>query len=439
VKPVVAIAGRPNVGKSALFNRVIQKRVSIVEDIPGVTRDRISADTEWNGKAFTLIDTGGLVAGGEEMAARVRGQVEAALAGADLVLLVVDSRDGILPADRDVADMVRRAGVPVLLVSNKSEGMVEGMVEAGVSELGFGEPIVVSAIHGTGIGDLLDRIVENIPGDSVAGHEEERVRVAITGRPNVGKSSILNCVLGEDRMIVSAEPGTTRDAVDVEWDSGDRRFLFIDTAGIRRRGRIDEPLEKYSVNRAFKAVDRSQVIVLVIAADEGVTDQDRKIARYVHDKGKGMVLCFNKWDLVTETESEAGKRRKELIGLARWHLGFASYAPVVFTSAKTRHGIAQMMDIVWNVAAEHSRRMPTGELNRVIREAYALTPPPSDKGKTLKLFYATQSGTNPPAILAFVNRPEMIKAPYVRYLEERLRQSFGLEGTPIIMRFRERR
>ncbi|MGE5485272.1 MAG: ribosome biogenesis GTPase Der [Ignavibacteriales bacterium] len=437
MKPVVAIAGRPNVGKSALFNRVIQKRMSIVEDIPGVTRDRITADTEWNGKAFTLVDTGGLVARGEEMAAQVRTQVEAALAGADVVLLVVDAREGILPGDRDVADVVRRAGVPVLLVANKAEGLEEGFVAAAASELGFGDPIVVSAIHGVGIGDLLDRIVETIPWHSAPGEEEERVKVAITGRPNVGKSSLLNRILGEERVIVSSLPGTTRDAVDVPWDSDGREFLFIDTAGIRRRARIDEPLEKYSVNRAFKAVDRSDVVVLVLSPGDGVTDQDRKIAGYVHEQGKGLVLCFNKWDLVTPGAAE-GKRREELTGLARWHLGFASYAPVVFTSAETGQGIARLMDVVWRVAGERSRRIPTGELNRVLREAYLLTPPPSDRGKTLRLFYATQAGASPPVILVFANRPELVKEPYVRYLEGRLRQSFGLEGTPVIMKFRKR-
>ncbi len=438
MKPVVAIAGRPNVGKSALFNRIIQKRVAIVEDTPGVTRDRISAEAEWNGKQFTLVDTGGLIAeSAEEMAVQVRRQVEAALAEADLALFVVDARQGTTPADRDVADVIRRSGVPALVVANKAEGLDEGVAAAGTFELGFDDPVVISAIHGIGIGDLLDRVIEMLPECEYTQEAEERVKAAIAGRPNVGKSSLLNSILGEERVIVSGEPGTTRDAVDVPLDVGERKFLFIDTAGIRRKGRIEETLEKYSVNRALKAVDRADVVALVMSAEDGVTDQDRKIAGYVHERGKGLVLCFNKWDLVEPGGLER-RKRDEYIGLARWRLGFAAYAPVVFTSATARKGIGRLMDTIWSVAAEHSRRLPTGELNRAVQDAYALTPPPSDKGRMLKIYYVTQAGTKPPVLMMFVNRPELAKEPYVRYLEGRLRQSFGLEGTPLVMKFRKR-
>jgi GTP-binding protein len=439
LSPVVAIIGRPNVGKSALFNRIVQKRVSIVEDIPGVTRDRIVCRTDWNGKPFTLVDTGGLVAdGGDELANQVRLQVEAALSEADLVLLVVDARAGVLPSDRDAADIVRRAGTPTILVVNKAEGIAPGVAEGEASELGFDEPAVVSAAHGIGIGDLLDRVVALLPesgGEEGAG---DRVRVAVVGRPNVGKSSLLNCILGEPRLVVSAEPGTTRDAVDVPFETEGRRFVLVDTAGIRRWGRIERRIEKYSVTRAFRAVDRSDVTVLVMSAEDGVTDQDRKIGARVHARGKGLVLCFNKWDLVDPGGS--GKRfREEFVRLSRWRLGFAPYAPVVFTSAVKGSGIERLTRSLALAAAQHSRRVATADLNRVLRDAFALSPPPSEKGKQLRLFYATQAGVRPPFFVLFVNRPEMAQESYARYLEDRIRESFGFEGTPLILKFRERR
>ncbi|NPV71365.1 MAG: ribosome biogenesis GTPase Der [Firmicutes bacterium] len=446
MKPVVAIIGRPNVGKSALFNRLVQKRVAIVEDIPGVTRDRITSDTEWQGKWFTLVDTGGLVADARDpMGAQIRRQVELALAEADVTLLVVDARDGVAPADRDAAEVVRRSGRPAILVVNKGEGAGAGAAEADAYSLGLGEPVVVSAIHGTGTGDLLDRIATLLPQYEAPGEDDSRVKVAIVGRPNVGKSSLLNAILGEERVIVSSEPGTTRDAVDVARDIGDRKFLFIDTAGMRRRSKVGESLEKYSVSRALRAVDRADVAVLVIAADQGVTDQDKKIAGYVQDKGKALVLCFNKFDLVSIDEAgrrsrpgELEERREALVELARWHLGFVSHAPVVFTTATDGQGVTTLIDGTWEAAVQHARRVPTPELNRVIHEAFLLSPPPSEKGKELKVYYATQVAARPPVFVLFVNEPGIVKVPYVRYLEGRLRQSFGFEGTPLVIRFRRR-
>ena len=440
MKPVVAIVGRPNVGKSALFNRLLGRRLAIVEDVPGVTRDRLCADVDWCGKWFTLVDTGGLpIDIDDEIAAQVRRQVELGVAEADVVVFVIDAQTGVVPHDREVADLVRRSGKPVVLVANKAEGPRLEAIDAEAYRLGFGDPVAVSAAHGIGTGDLLDRIVSALPETRVDETEDETVKVAIVGRPNVGKSSILNGLLGEERVIVTPVPGTTRDAVDVPLEKGDRKFVFIDTAGMRRPSRVEEPVERYSIARTLKAVDRCDVAILVVAADDGIADQDKKIAGYVSRAGKALVINFNRWDLVARGEGGAKKDlTREYIEIARWQLGFVAYAPVNFSSATLGRGLERLLDCVWRVAQQHRKRVGTSDLNRVIGEAIQLSPPPSEKGRQLKIYYAAQTGSKPPAFTLFVNSPDLAKEPYVRYLEGRLREAFGFEGTPLRLKFRRR-
>lgn len=432
---VVAIVGRPNVGKSSLFNRIVGQRIAIVEGEPGITRDRIYAQTEWGGRRFALVDTGGIDYGVEEgFGALAREQAERAMEEADLLLFVVDARDGLLPADREVADALRRTDKPVLLVVNKVD---DGRLMSTVAEfyaLGLGEPIPVSAEHGRGIGDLLDRAMARLPRE----HDEERiegeVRIAVIGRPNVGKSSLVNRLVGEERSIVSDIPGTTRDAIDTTVERDGTLFTLVDTAGIRRQSRIEQAVERYSVIRALRAVDRSDVCLMLLDATELVTDQDKRIAGYAHEAGKGMIIVVNKWDLV-EKDGTTMNRFEEKI---RREMGFLSYAPILFISAKTGQRVHHIFELALYVANQHALRIPTGRLNEALHEATMKRQPPTDKGKRLRILYGTQVGVKPPTFAVFVNDPKLVHYSYLRYLENEFRERFGFVGTPIVLRLRQR-
>lgn len=438
MKPVVALVGRPNVGKSALFNRLAQRPAAIVEDVPGVTRDRIYADTEWQGREFTLVDTGGLTfTGRETMSQLVRCQAETAIGESDVIVLVVDARQGVMPDDLQVAELLRRAQAPIIVAVNKGEGKTADAVALEFYELGLGEPRVVSALHGLGTGDLLDAIIAGLPAGTAS---EDRLpgratRVAVVGRPNVGKSSLVNRLVGQDRMIVSAEAGTTRDAVDIGCTIEGRDYVFVDTAGLRRRARVEAGVERFSALRALRAVNRAHLVVMLLDVTSGVADQDKKIVNYIDEAGRGLVLAVNKWDLVDKESGTQEQHREEI----RRQLAFVEYAPVVFISALTGQAVPELLHTVDRVAAEHGRTLGTSVLNDVVQEAAAMHPPPADKGRALKIYYATQVGTRPPRVALFVNHPKRLTAGYQRYLEGRLRQAFGLEGTPLILQFRARR
>lgn len=434
-KPVVAIVGRPNVGKSTLFNRLVGNRVAIVEDEPGITRDRLYRDTEWAGRVFTLVDTGGLdFAGSGDIPRQVRRQVELAIEEADVILFLVDARAGLTSTDEDTAALLRRTRKPVLLVANKVEDFQRPGQLAEFYRLGLGEPIPVSAAQGMNTGDLLDRLVSVLPPETGEEEEADTIRIAVIGRPNVGKSSLVNAILGEERVIVSEIPGTTRDAIDTWFEREGQRYILVDTAGIRRKSRIEEAVEKYSVIRSFKAVDRCEVALVVLDALEGVTDQDKRIAGYAHEQGKASVLVVNKWDLV-DKDSHTHQRFTELI---RRELAFMTYAPVVFVSALTRKRISRLLEMVNLVAQQQCLRISTSDLNRLIRDAVLRNPPPAAKNKRLKIFYATQGGVKPPTFILFVNDPELMHFSYLRYLENQLRAAFGFEGTPIRFILRQR-
>lgn len=434
-KPVVAIVGRPNVGKSTLFNRLVGNRVAIVEDEPGITRDRLYRDAEWAGRVFTLVDTGGLdFAELGDIPRQVRRQVELAIEEADVILFLVDARAGLTSTDEDTAALLRRTRKPVLLVANKVEDFQRPGQLAEFYRLGLGEPIPVSAAQGMNTGDLLDRLVSVLPPETGEEEEADTIRIAVIGRPNVGKSSLVNAILGEERVIVSEIPGTTRDAIDTWFEREGQRYILVDTAGIRRKSRIEEAVEKYSVIRSFKAVDRCEVALVVLDALEGVTDQDKRIAGYAHEQGKASVLVVNKWDLVNK-DSHTYQRFTELI---RRELAFMTYAPVVFVSALTRKRISRLLEMVNLVAQQQCLRIGTSDLNRLIRDAVLRNPPPAAKNKRLKIFYATQSGVKPPTFILFVNDPELMHFSYLRYLENQLRAAFGFEGTPIRFILRQR-
>lgn len=431
MKPIVAIVGRPNVGKSTLFNRLIQQRVAIIEDEPGITRDRIYGDTDWNGRNFTLVDTGGIVADPRgEISRQVRRQAELAMQEADVVILVLDTRTGLNPTDLEVADLLRRAKKPVILCANKSDNLKIEDQSLEFYKLGLGQPIPVSAAHGLGTGDLLDEIVLRLPeGTGDPSHEDDQavIKVAVIGRPNVGKSSLINKLLGQDRVVVSEIPGTTRDAVDVPIQHHGRSYLLIDTAGMRRKARIEESVERYSVIRTLRAVDRADVVLTLIDSADGVTDQDKRIAGYAHEAGKAQVLVINKWDLIEKDNATM----REYEARTRAELTFLDYAPRLFISAKTGQRVHRLLELVDQVFASANARIATSDLNQVFGEAKLMAPPPGERGKRLKIYYATQAGTKPPVILCFVNDPELIQSSYRRYLENQLRESFPLEGTPI--------
>lgn len=435
-KFVVAVVGRPNVGKSTFFNFVAGKRISIVEDTPGVTRDRIYTDVEWRGKKFTLIDTGGIEPYSEdEIMQQMRRQAEIAIETADVILFMVDGRDGLTATDKEVAVMLRKTNKPVILVVNKVDRVGEPPAEVyEFYNLGMGDIFVISSLHGLGIGDLLDEIYKYYPEEKEEDYDKNVIKVAVIGKPNAGKSSLVNRILGEERVIVSDIPGTTRDAIDTYLEKGDEKYLFIDTAGIRRKSRITENIEKYSIIRSWTAVERADVCLILIDAKDGVTEQDTKIAGYAHEQGKASIIVVNKWDLVEkETGTLEEYRRNVMEGL-----GFMTYAPVIFISAKTGQRVNKLFELIKYVADQASLRISTGMLNDILNEAIAMVQPPSDKGKRLKIYYMTQSGVKPPTFVVFVNDEELMHYSYLRYLENQLRKSFGFEGTPIRFIIRER-
>ena len=431
-KPIVAIVGRPNVGKSTLFNIFANSRISIVEDTPGVTRDRLYADTEWIDNEFMMVDTGGIeIMNTDKIAVSIRQQAQIAIAEADVILFVCDARAGITHEDAEVAKMLRQSKKPIVLAINKADSPKQEMEIFEFYNLGIGEPIPVSAANHLGLGDLLDAVVEKFPETSAYGEDgnEDEIKVALIGRPNVGKSSIFNTLVGEERSIVSDVAGTTRDAIDTPVIREGQKFLFIDTAGMRRKARIDEPIEKYSIIRSLRAVDRSDVVLMVIDAIDGVTEQDKKIAGYAHEAGKGIVLVVNKWDLYDKDNTSTLRYTENL----RRELVFMQYAPVVFVSAMTKQRIHRLPEVIHYVAEQNAMRISTSVLNQVVEDAIAINPPPTEKGQRLKILYATQVKIKPPTFVIFVNEPEIMHFSYQRYLENKLREAFGFEGTPLQM------
>jgi GTP-binding protein len=436
-KSIVAIVGRPNVGKSTLFNRLVGGRAAIVEDVPGVTRDRLYRDIHWIGKDFTLVDTGGinLIDTNNDLALQMKTQAQVAIQESDLVLFVVDGRVGLLADDLEIADILRRSSKPVILVVNKIEKYEDKSVMTDFYALGLGEPLPVSAAHGMNIGDLLDRIINSLPSGAVE-HETDAdaINVAFVGRPNVGKSSLINAIIGEQRVIVSDTPGTTRDAIDTSITVGGQKFILVDTAGMRRKGRIEATTERYSVIRSLKAIDRAEVVLLIVDAVDGLTEQDKKIAGYVHETGKSSIVVINKWDLIKKDDKTTLKFEEHL----RNELVFLQYAPIIFVSALTKLRIHKMLELC-KVVVEHAfLRIPTSSLNKTIEEAVLLNQPPTYKGRILKIYYCTQASVKPPTFVLFVNDPELMHFSYRRYLENRLRQTWDFTGTPIKIIIRKR-
>lgn len=435
-KPIVAIVGRPNVGKSTLFNQIGKKRVSIVEDMPGVTRDRIYLDAEWLNHEFTMIDTGGIeIETDDRILTAIRHQAQLAIEEADVILFMVDGKTGLTSSDEEVGAILRNTRKPVILAVNKvdSAKAMDEIYE--FYNLGLGEPIPVSASNALNLGDLLDKVVESLPKEHVAEGESDQIRIAVIGRPNVGKSSLVNALVGQERVIVSDIPGTTRDAIDTYFTKEGTNFVLIDTAGMRRKAKIDLPVERYSVIRSLRSVDRSDVVLMVIDAVDGVTEQDKKIAGYAHEAGKGIVIVVNKWDLM-EKDSKTSLRFTETV---RDELGFMQYAPVLFTSALTKQRVHRVVELVKFVAEQHSMRIATSVLNQVITDATAINPPPSENGRRLKIYFTTQADVKPPTFIFFVNEPEIMHFSYLRFLENRLRESFGFEGTPLKLVVRGRK
>ena len=431
-RPIVAVVGRPNVGKSTLFNKLAGKRISIVEDTPGVTRDRIFTEVEWLNKYFTLIDTGGIEPENDDIIlTQMRNQAMLAMDMAHVIVFVVDGKSGITSADREVGLMLRKTNKPVILAVNKIDNMnlVDNIYD--FYELGLGEPHPISSANAMGLGDLLDEIVENFPEGLNTEYNEDIIRVAITGKPNAGKSSILNKILGEDRVIVSPIAGTTRDTY---FEKGDQQYLLIDTAGIRRKSKVYERVEKFSVLRSMSAVSRADVVLIVIDATEGVTEQDTKVAGIAHDEGKACIFVINKWDLIEKDNKTLGNYTNEI----RDMFPFMNYAPILFVSAKTNQRMNRILDTVDQVAAEHSKRISTSQLNDVIGEAVMLNQPPSDKGKRLKIYYGAQTGVKPPKITLYINNKELTHFSYQRYLENKIRENFGFEGTSMQFEYKEK-
>ncbi|GAB6182202.1 ribosome biogenesis GTPase Der [Desulfotomaculum defluvii] len=432
-KPIVAIVGRPNVGKSTLFNRIVGARIAIVEDMPGVTRDRLYQDAEWQGQEFTLIDTGGLDFAEDIITSQIRKQAELAINEADVILFVVDAREGLTAIDEEVGKSLRRAEKPVILVANKVEHF-DKIPVYDFYQLGLGEPIPVSAAEGLNTGDLLDELVRILPQQEEEIYPPDTIRIAVIGRPNVGKSSLVNAILGEERVIVSDIPGTTRDAIDSPFQRNGKNYVLVDTAGMRRRKKIDLPAERYSVVRALRAVDRCDVALMVFDATEGIAEQDKRIVGYAHDKGKAIVLVMNKWDLIVKDDKTMHKFEIKI----REELAFLSYAPILYISALTKQRLPKVIETVDFVAEEASKRVATADLNNLIREATQHNPPPADKHRRLKIFYTTQGGVKPPTFILFVNEPEIMHFSYQRYLENKIRDTYGFEGTPIRFFLRKR-
>lgn len=436
-KPVVAIVGRPNVGKSTLFNALAGEMISIVKDTPGVTRDRIYADVTWLDKSFTLIDTGGIEPdSGDIILSQMREQAQIAIDTADVIVFITDVQQGLVDSDAKVADMLRRSQKPVVLVVNKVDSVQKYMMDVyEFYNLGIGEPIAISAANRTGIGDMLDEIVKEFPEDADTDEDDDIPKIAVVGKPNVGKSSLINKLLGEDRVIVSDIAGTTRDAVDAKVKWKDREYIFIDTAGLRRKGKIKEELERYSVIRTVTAVERADVVVVVIDATEGVTEQDAKIAGIAHERGKGVVIAVNKWDAVEKDDKTIYKHTNRI----REVLAYMPYAELVFISAKSGQRLPRLFETIDAVIENQTLRIQTGVLNEILSEAVAMQQPPSDRGKRLKIFYMTQVGVKPPTFVIFVNDKELMHFSYTRYIENKIRESFGFKGTPLRFIIRERK
>lgn len=436
MKPLVAVVGRPNVGKSTLFNKISGKRISIVEDTPGVTRDRIYTDVSWLDKHFTLIDTGGIEpASKDEILVQMRRQAQLAIETADVVILMTSVVDGVTANDMDVAAMLLKAKKKIVLAVNKVDNIGDPPMEFyEFYNLGLGDPIAISSTHGLGVGDLLDEVTGKFPDNADTDEDENEIRVAVIGRPNAGKSSLINRILGEERVIVSNIAGTTRDAIDSHFEKNGINYLFIDTAGMRKRGKIDETVERYSVVRSLAAVERSHVCVIMIDACEGITEQDTKIAGYAHEQGKACIIAVNKWDALEKETNTMNNFRSRI----REEFAFMSYAKIVFISAKTGQRVDKLFDEINNVHEQYTRRITTGMLNDVLNEAMAKHQPPSDKGKRLKIYYGTQVGTEPPAFVLFVNSKELFHYSYLRFIENEVRAAFGFEGTPIKFMLREK-
>ena len=426
-KATVAIVGRPKVGKSTIFNRLIGERVAIVEDTPGVTRDRIYGEVEWLSTKFNIIDTGGIEISDEPLMAQVRHQAELAIEEADVIIFIVNGRDGVTSADQEVANILYKSKKPTVLAVNKIDNyeMQERIYE--FYALGFGEPFPISGTHGLGIGDLLDEVVKHFPKESEEERLEDTIYFSVIGRPNVGKSSLVNAILNEDRVIVSDIEGTTRDAIDTFIHKDGQDFVIIDTAGIRKRGKVYESTEKYSVLRALKAIDRSDVVLVVLDAETGIREQDKTIAGYAHDAGRAIVIVVNKWDTVEVDEKTMQNFEEEI----RTQFQFLDYAPIVFLSAKTKKRLQRLIPLVKLVSENHAKRIPTNVLNDVIMDALAMNPSPTVKGKKLKVFYTTQVAVKPPTFVVFVNDPEIMHFSFKRFIENRIRESFGFTGTPI--------
>ncbi|MDR0978827.1 MAG: ribosome biogenesis GTPase Der [Lachnospiraceae bacterium] len=435
-KPVVAIVGRPNVGKSTFFNYIVGKRISIVEDKSGVTRDRVYADATWRNRNFTLVDTGGIeIAGEDKISIQMKEQANIAINIANVIVFLTDIKQGVTEADKDIALMLKKSKKPVLLVCNKSDNI--GKTSEDLYEfynLGIGDPYPVSSVNALGIGDILDEIYNKLPDENVGENESEVINVAIIGKPNVGKSSLVNKILDENRVIVSDVAGTTRDAIDSYYENDKGKYNLIDTAGIRRKSKVTESVEKYSVMRSILAIERSDVCLMLIDANEGVTEQDSKIVGEAHDAGKGIIVVVNKWDEYEKETGTSEKYKKDIYN----NLPFLSYAPIIFISAKTGQRVDKLFDLINNVANQNAMRIPTATLNQVINEAIAVVQPPTDKGRRLKILYATQASTKPPTFVIFVNNKELFHFSYKRYLVNQIRQNFGLEGTPIRVIEREK-
>ena len=435
MKPIIAIVGRPNVGKSTLFNRIARRKKAIVGDEPGVTRDRNYAEAEWNGGVFLLIDTGGFEPGvNDEVALHIHQQVQLAIEEADLIIFLVDGKEGLTSTDIEIAKRLREVNKPVLHVINKIDGERQEEDIYDFYRIGVENLYPISAQHGRGVGDLLDEALNLLPPSSEIRYNESLVKIAVLGRPNVGKSSLVNRILGNERVIVSEKPGTTRDAIDTPLKIGEKEYLLIDTAGIRRKGRISRQLEKYSVVEALKSIDRCDVAVILIDAKEGITEQDAKIAGLAHDKGRASVLVVNKWDLIEKDSYTIYKYTEDI----RYNLKFIRYAPIIFVSALTGQRALKIIDLVDRVAEQYQRRVPTSELNRVFEEVILSNPPPMYRNKELKLYYITQVSIKPPAFVIFVNYPEGIHFSYERYIVNKIRENFEFDGTPVRVFFRKR-
>ena len=449
-KPIVALVGRPNVGKSTLFNRLVGQRQAIVEDLPGTTRDRLYGDAEWTGASFVVVDTGGieplkersgkqvaasydpLASASKGFVAEIRSQAELAIEEADVIVFLVDAKEGLTAADEEVAAMLRQSDKPVILAANKADNAERRMNALEFYALGLGDPHPISAYHGTGTGDLLDIVVSHLPRVSVDDEEDDALRIAIVGRPNVGKSSLLNALLGEERAIVSDIAGTTRDAVDTYLTWEGREVVLVDSAGIRRRGRIERGVEKYSVMRALRAIGRSDVVLLVLDATEGVTAQDAHIGGYILEEGRSLIIVVNKWDAIEKDTHTMAAYNKSL----RQELKFLDYVPVLYVSALTRQRVNQIIPTALRVKEEREMRLPTGELNRLLQDAVAASPPKTFKGRRARFYYVTQADVDPPTFVFFVNDPRAVHFTYMRYLENKIRERYPYEGTPIRLKLR---